>query len=170
MKINIIVSVSENWVIGDKNTLLWEQKDDLKRFKDLTTGNPIIMGQRTFESLPNGALPNRTNIVLSEDLDYSAPNITSAYNVMDSLYKAKECCTNEEIFIIGGGMIYREFLEYTDLVYLTVVHTVINGDTTFPELDMNEWGLVSEEFKNKDEKNEYDVTYKIYKKLNNGKK
>jgi len=164
MNINIIVSVSENWVIGDKNKLLWKQSDDLKRFKKITSNNPVIMGQRTFESLPNGALPNRENIVLTDNEKFSAPNITTAYNVNDALYKAKECCEKSNIFIIGGGMIYRQFLDYADTIYLTVVHTTLNGDTTFPVFDDKKWKLVSEEFKNKDDKNEYDVTYKIYKK------
>jgi len=163
MKISIIVSVSENWVIGSNNKLLWKLSDDLKRFKKLTTGNPVIMGQRTFESLPNGALPNRTNIVLTDDHNFSAPNIILAYNIIESLAKAKLSQESEcEVFIIGGGMIYKQFLDYADCVYLTTVHTVIDGDTTFPELIPEQWEIISEKFKEKDEKNEYDHTYKIY--------
>jgi dihydrofolate reductase len=162
MKINIIVSVSENWVIGKNNKLLWKLSNDLKRFKELTTGKPVIMGQKTFESLPS-ALPNRTNIVLTDDPDYSALNAIPTFNIGDAMQKAKyfygEDC---EVFIIGGGMVYRQFLDYADRIYLTVVHTVADGDTTFPELDLGQWKLVSEEFKEKDKKNEYDCTYKIY--------
>ena len=164
MKINIIVSVSENWVIGKNNKLLWKLSDDLKKFKELTTGNPVIMGQKTFESLPNGSLPNRTNIVLTDDINFKGENVIPAFSVVDALYKAKLHSKNTNAFIIGGGMIYRLFLDYSDRIYLTVVHTVIDGDTTFPELNLNHWKLVSEEFKNKDEKNEYDYTYKIYNK------
>lgn len=165
MKISIIVSVSENWVIGRNNKLIWKLSNDLKRFKDLTTGHPVIMGQRTFESLPKGALPNRTNIVLTDDPNFSAPNVVLSYNLIDSLEKAKQTCKNEEnceVFIIGGGMIYRQFLDYADCIYLTTVHTNIEGDVTFPELNSKQWKIVSEKFKEKDNNNEYDHTYKIY--------
>lgn len=165
VKINIIVSVSENWVIGKNNKLLWNLNSDLKRFKELTTGHPIIMGQRTFESLPKGALPNRTNIVLTDDINFSAPNVIIAYNIDDALSIAEGYCgDSDDVFIIGGGMIYKQFLEMADFVYLTTVHTTLDGDTSFPELDDN-WKLVSEEFKSKDDKNDYDHTYKIYKHI-----
>jgi len=160
--INIIVSVSENWVIGKNNKLLWRLNSDLKRFKELTTGHPVIMGQKTFESLPNGALPNRTNIVLTEDINFSAPNVIIAYNIDDALNIAEGYCgDSDDVFIIGGGMIYKQFLDIADFVYLTTVHTIIDGDTTFPKLDDN-WKLISEEFRSKDDKNDYDHTYKKY--------
>ena len=101
MKINIIVSVSKNWIIGKDNKLLWRLSSDLKRFKDLTIDKTIIMGQRTFESLPKGALPNRKNIVLTDNPKFSAPNVVVAYNIPESLEKAKAICDN--VFIIGGG-------------------------------------------------------------------
>jgi dihydrofolate reductase len=165
IKINIIVSVSENWVIGKNNKLLWNLKSDLKRFKELTTGHPIIMGQRTFESLPNGALPNRTNIVLTDDLNFTAPNVVIVHDIDDALHLAEGFCgDSDDVFIIGGGMIYKQFLEIADFVYLTTVHVTLDGDTTFPELD-NTWKLLSEEFKSKDDKNDYDHTYKIYKHI-----
>jgi len=161
MKINIIVSVSENWVIGKDNKLLWRLSSDLKKFKELTTSKSIIMGQKTFESLPKGALPNRKNIVLTDDTNFNAENITLAFNLGDALSKVD----GDEVFIIGGGMVYKQFLDYADCVYLTTVHTIIDGDTTFPELQLNQWKLVSKEFKEKDEKNEYDHTYKIYNRI-----
>jgi dihydrofolate reductase len=168
MKINIIVSVSENWVIGKDNKLLWKLSDDLRKFKDLTTGKPVVMGQKTFESLPKGALPNRTNIVLTWDQNFSAPNVIPVYNIGQALEKAKEKHgINCELFVIGGGMIYKQFLDYADYIYLTTVHTVIEGDTTFPELKPEQWTLISEDFKEKDEKNEYDCTYEIYKRKYN---
>ena len=165
MKTSIIVSVSENWVIGKNNKLLWNLSDDLKRFKELTTGNPVIMGQKTFESLPKGALPNRTNIVLTDNDDFTAPDIIISHSIIDSLAQAKfSNGTNCEVFIIGGGMIYKQFLEFADCIYLTTVHTTIEGDTTFPKLDTKQWKLIWKEFKEKDDKNEYDHTYKIYKR------
>lgn len=161
MKINIIVSVSKNWVIGKDNKLLWKLSSDLKRFKDLTINKPIIMGQRTFESLSKGALPNRTNIVLTDDFNFSAPNVIVAYSIPNSLEIAK--LLGDEVFIIGGGMIYKQFLNYADSIYLTEVDVEIEGDTTFPKLE-DKWELVSEEFKSKDDKNEYDHKYKLYTK------
>lgn len=161
MKINIIVSVSKNWVIGKDNKLLWKLSSDLKRFKDLTINKPIIMGQRTFESLSKGALPNRTNIVLTDDFNFSAPNVIVAYSIPNSLEIAK--LLGDEVFIIGGGMIYKQFLNYADSIYLTEVDVEIEGDTTFPKLK-DKWELVSEEFKSKDDKNEYDHKYKLYTK------
>ena len=133
MKISIIVSVSENWVIGKNNKLLWNLSNDLKRFKDLTTNNPVIMGQKTFESLPKGALPNRTNIVLTDNPDFTAPDIIITHSIIEALAQAKFKHGNKsEVFIIGGGMIYKQFLEFADYIYLTVVHTTIDGDTNFP--------------------------------------
>jgi len=161
MKINIIVSVSENWVIGKDNKLLWKLSSDLKKFKELTLNKTIIMGDNTFYSLPKGALPNRTNIVLTLDKEFNENNTIPAFSIEDALNKAK--MYDDEVFIIGGGYVYKQFLDIADTVYLTVVHTIIDGDTTFPELD-NKWICVSEEFKSKDEKNEYDHTYKIYNK------
>jgi len=162
MKINIIVSVSNNWVIGKDNKLLWRLSSDLKRFKDLTINKPIIMGQRTFESLPKGALPNRTNIVLTDDPNFSAPNVIVAYSIPKSLEIAK--LSGDEVFIIGGGMIYKQFLDYADSIYLTEVNVEIEGDTIFPKLEENKWKLISEEFKSKDDKNEYNHIYKLYNK------
>lgn len=160
IKINIIVSVSENWVIGKNNKLLWKLNSDLKKFKELTSGHPVIMGQKTFESLPNGALPNRTNIVLTDDINFAAPNVVVAYNINNALLLAESYCgDSDDVFIIGGGMIYKQFLDIADFLYLTTVHTIIDGDTTFPELD-DKWKLISEEFKSKDDKNDYDHTYK----------
>jgi dihydrofolate reductase len=165
VKLKIIVSVSENWVIGKNNKLLWRLSNDLKRFKELTIGNTVIMGQKTFESLPNGALPYRTNIVLTDNPKFSAPNVIVAYNMFEAIEKAKiECGKDCDVFIIGGGMIYKLFLEYADYIYLTTVHTIIDGDTYFPELNYNDWILESEEFKEKDDNNEYDHTYKVYKR------
>ena len=165
MKISIIVSVSENLAIGKDNKLLWNQKSDLQRFKKITTGHPVIMGQKTFESLPNGALPNRTNIVLTDDKKFSAPNIITAYSIEESLQIAKS--KSDEVFIIGGGSIYKQFLKIADSVYLKKINIKIDGDTSFPELNKDEWELISEEYKEKDDKNEYDHTYKIYNKKTN---
>lgn len=162
-KISIIVSVSENWVIGKDNKLLWKLSSDLQRFKSLTTGHAVIMGQKTMESLPKGFLPNRTNIVLTDDPDFSSENVIPAYSIADALNKATYY-DEEEIFIIGGGSVYKQFLDIADKLYLTVVHTKIDGDTTFPQIDESEWKLEFSDFQEKDDKNEYPHTYKVYTK------
>lgn len=173
MKINIIASVSENWAIGKNNKLPWNQSSDLEHFKEITTRHPIIMGQKTFESLPNGALPNRTNIVLTDNFDFSAPNILIAYNIAEALILAEDNCATEDcdIFIIGGGTIYRQFLPYADRIYLTIIHTEIEGDTYFPEINLDEWLLVSKYTENKNapcnqnKKNDYDWTFSVYDRI-----
>lgn len=161
MKINIIVAASENYVIGKDNKLLWRLSDDLKNFKELTLNKPIIMGDKTFYSLPKGALPNRTNIVLTIDKTFCEHNTIPVYSIEESLIEAEKY--DNEVFITGGGSIYKQFLDIADAIYLTTVHTIIDGDTKFPELD-NNWRCISEKFKSKDEKNDYDHTYKIYKR------
>jgi dihydrofolate reductase len=161
-KISIIVSVSENWAIGKDNQLLWKLSSDLKNFKKLTTGHSIIMGFNTMKSLPNQHLPNRTNIVLVDDPDFVGENIIPSFSMADALNKAHYYDDSGEIFIIGGGSIYKQFLPLANKLYLTVVHTEIDGDTFFPEIDDSEWKLEYSEFKEKDEKNEYSHTYKIY--------
>lgn len=161
--INIIVSISENLAIGKDNKLLWKLSSDLQNFKKITTGHSVIMGQKTFESLPNGPLPNRINIILSDDpnfvLDYENTYIVSS--IEKAIETAEYYSKDGEIFIIGGGSIYKQFLPYANKLYLTVVHTIIDGDTFFPEIG-DEWKLESEEFKSKDEKNEFKHTYKIF--------
>lgn len=163
MAINIIVSVSENWVIGKDNKLLWKLSNDLKRFKELTLNKPIIMGENTYYSLPNGALPNRYNIILTLNKKFNEPNTIPSYSIEDSLEKAKKY--GDDIFIIGGGNVYNQFFSIADNIYLTVVHTIIDGDTKFPKIT-KEWNCLSEEFHLKDDKNEYNYTYKLYKKNN----
>lgn len=166
-KISIIVSVSENWVIGKDNSLLWKLSSDLKRFKELTTNHVVIMGQKTMESLPNKMLPNRTNIVLTDDPDYSFQNgVIPAFSIDDAIQKA-EYYESDEIFIIGGGSVYKQFLPLADKLYLTKVHTIIEGDTYFPKIDEKDWVLESYQSKEKDDKNEYSHTYIIYSR--NGK-
>src|SRR5664279_3018658 len=114
--ISIIVAVSEDWGIGQDNELLWHISEDLKRFKRLTSGNTVIMGKRTWESLPRRPLPGRKNIVLTDDKTEIIENAVTAYSIEDSLSK---CETNGEIFVIGGGSIYRQFLPIADRLYIT---------------------------------------------------
>lgn len=159
--ISIIVAIAENNAIGKDNKLLWYLPDDLKRFKRLTTGHPVIMGKKTFESLPIKPLPNRTNIVLTDIPDEKIEGCTMAYSIDDALSK---CPDGEECFVMGGGMIYRQFLEIADRLYITFIHKNFEADTFFPEVDYSNWTLVEEE-KHEDKGNStFSFTYTLYEK------
>ena len=159
--ISIIVAIAENNAIGKDNKLLWYLPDDLKRFKRLTTGHPVIMGKKTFESLPIKPLPNRTNIVLTDVPDEIIEGCTMAYSIDDALSK---CPDGEECFVMGGGMIYKQFLEIADRLYITFIHKNFEADTFFPEVDYNNWTLIEEE-KHEDKGNSvFSFTYTLYEK------
>jgi len=140
--ISIIVAVSEDWGIGKENELLWHISEDLKRFKKLTYGNTVIMGKKTWESLPLRPLPGRKNVVLTDDpteiIDYSI----TAYSIEDALSK---CNSEEEIFVIGGGSVYRQFMTVADRLYITHVHRKAPADVYFPEIDPSVWKIVDKE-------------------------
>ena len=160
--ISIIVAIAENNAIGKDNKLLWHLPDDLKRFKRLTSGHPVIMGKKTFESLPIKPLPNRTNIVLSDIPDDKIDGCVMAYSIDDALSK---CPEGEECFVMGGGMVYKQFLEIADRLYITFIHKYFDADTFFPEVNFDKWALVEEE-KHEDEGNYgFSFTYTVYEKI-----
>lgn len=157
--LTIIAAASENNALGKDNQLLWHLPEDFKRFKTLTSGHYIIMGRKTFESFPK-PLPNRTHIIITRQNDYQAPE---GCILVSSLEKAMELCpANEEAFVIGGGEIYQQALNIVDKIDVTRVHTTIDADTFFPEIDTNIWKLVFEEFHPKDEKHAFDFTFLTY--------
>jgi dihydrofolate reductase len=157
--LTLIAAVSENNALGKDNQLLWHLPEDFKRFKTLTSGHYIVMGRKTFESFPK-PLPNRTHIIITRQIDYQAPD---GCVVVSSLEKAMELCpANEEAFVIGGGEIYQQSLDVVDKIDVTRVHTTIDADTFFPEIDTNIWKLVFEEFHPKDEKHAFDFTFLTY--------
>lgn len=160
MSIAIIVAVAENGVIGKDNQLIWRLSSDLKRFKALTMGNPILMGRKTHESIGK-ALPGRENIILTRNETYQAENCTIIHDLKNFVDSRKD--KTEKIFIIGGEEIYRLSLEFADEVQLTRVHTAIDGDAFFPELD-DTWKEVESTKYEKDEKNEYDYSFLTYKR------
>jgi dihydrofolate reductase len=159
--ISIIVAVSEDWGIGKDNDLLWHISEDLKRFKRLTSGNTVIMGKRTWESLPRRPLPGRKNIVLTDDKTETIENAVTAYSIEDSLSK---CEKNEEIFVIGGGSIYRQFMPLADRLYITHVHKKAPADIYFPEIDLKIWKITEEEVFKTDDEQSIPYTYTIYEK------
>lgn len=141
MRVSLIVATSANNVIGARGRLPWHLPDDLRRFKQLTTGKPIVMGRLTYESIGR-ALPDRQNIVISRNPDYAAPGC----DVVNSPEAAIEVADDaEELMIIGGGHIYRDFLPLANRVYLTRVHADIDGDTFFSGICDDEWQETSKE-------------------------
>ncbi|MBE3085214.1 MAG: dihydrofolate reductase [Bacteroidetes bacterium] len=162
--ISIIVAVSEDWGIGKDNELLWHISEDLKRFKKLTSGNAVIMGKKTWESLPRRPLPGRKNIVLTDVPHEFIDCSVTAYSIEDALSK---CEKEEEIFVIGGGSVFRQFMPITDRLYITHVHRKAPADVYFPEIDSDIWKVVEkEEFKGAD-KNDIPYTYIIYERIYN---
>lgn len=140
--ISIIVAISDDYGIGKENKLLWNIPEDLKRFRNLTMGRCLIMGKKTWESLPKKPLPGRKNIVLTDIAGESIDNCITAYSVDDAVKKCGGC---DEIFIIGGGSVYRQFMPLTDRLYITHVHRRTEADTWFPEIDPAEWEVVEKE-------------------------
>jgi dihydrofolate reductase len=158
---SIIVAVADNLAIGKDNQLLWHISEDLKRFKKITTGHHLIMGKKTYESLPVRPLPNRTSIVLSDIPGDTIEGCIVAY----SLEEAIAHCPEEECFVIGGGMVYKQFLPLADKLYITWVHKVFDGDTFFPELNFDEWQLVESEKHGQESNNNFSYTYAVYERL-----
>lgn len=159
--ISIIVAVSEDLGIGKNNELLWHLPEDLRRFKKLTIGKTIIMGKKTWESLPKRPLPGRKNIVLTDVPGEKIDNSVTAYSVEDALTK---CEKGEEIFVIGGGSVYRQFMNIADRLYITHVHSKAEADIYFPIIDPIIWDVIErEEFKPVDQEG-IPYTYIIYER------
>lgn len=155
--ISIIVAIAENGAIGKDNDLIWHLSDDLKRFKAITTGHTIIMGRKTFESLPKGALPNRSNVVLTHDKTLNYPNCLMVNSIEEIIEKYDS--DSEEHFVIGGGHLYQALLPYARRIYLTRVHQNFEADVFFPEIDFKDWIMESEEKHAASEKNEFDFSF-----------
>ena len=157
--VSIIVAVAANGVIGDKNSLLWHISEDLRFFKRTTSGHPVIMGRKTFESLGR-PLPNRTNVVISRTID-SIEGCT----VVRSLEEAVALFpVEEEVFVIGGAQIYALALNIADRFYLTRVDHEYEGDTSFPEWDETEWELKQREAFECGEKYPYPFAFEMYER------
>lgn len=140
--ISIIVAIAQNFAIGKNNDLLFHLPNDLQRFKQITTGHPVIMGRNTFLSLPKGALPNRRNVVITDNPDEKFDRCEMVF----SIDEAVEVVENEsEAFIIGGGAIYRQFFPQVQKLYLTLVHQDFDADIYFPAIDYSEWEVMARE-------------------------
>ena len=159
--ISIIVAISENYAIGKKGDLLCHMPADLKHFKQITTGKTVMMGERTFLSLPKHPLPNRRNIVLTDVKGKTFEGAETVYSIDELRAKSEEL--REEAFVIGGGMVYRQMMAYADKLYITHIHhSWPDADTFFPEIKESEWKLLSAEKHEADENNPYDYTFAEY--------
>ena len=156
----LIAAAAENNALGKDNDLIWHLPDDFKRFKAITTGHYIIMGRKTFESFPK-PLPNRTHIIITRQKSYHPDGCLIAASLEKAIEMAPK---NEDVFIIGGGEIYKQSIEIADKIELTRVHHHFEADTFFPEIDEKKWRLITEAYHPKDEKHAFDFTFQTYLK------
>lgn len=155
MRLSLIVAMSENRVIGKDNALPWRLPEDLKRFRQFTTGHPVIMGRRSYESIGR-PLPDRTNIIVTRRPGYRAPGCLVAHTIEDAM----SCASGAgEIFIIGGAELYVQTLDRADRIYLTLVHADIAGDTFFPALETAAWRETARERRGADDRHAYAYSF-----------
>lgn len=164
MRIAFIIAMDENRLIGAENHLPWHLPDDMRRFRQLTMGKPIIMGRRTYESIPEKYRPlhGRHNIVLTGNRDYQAPGCTVVHSIEAALEAAGEC---EEVMIGGGAQLYEQLLPRADRIYLTLVEASFSGDTYFPKIDVDEWREVLREVHEVNERNAHRTQFIILDRI-----
>lgn len=165
MLVSAIVAVANNHIIGKDNDIPWYLPADLKYFKEKTLNHHIIMGRKCFDSIGK-PLPKRTNIIVSRNPFLISSNCTIARSIEEALEVAYDN-QETEAFIIGGGEIYRQSMDFWDKIYLTEVAVEVQGDIIFPEIDRAVWQLISEVRHTKDEKNEWDYTFKVFERIMN---
>jgi len=158
----IVVAMGEKNEIGFDNQLLWHLPKDLKHFKDITSGHPIIMGRKTYESIGK-PLPNRTNIVVSRKKDWFEEGILIVGSIKEALKFAKKI--DDEVFVIGGGNIYEQTIEAVDRLEVTLVKADLEADTFFPKIDPKIWKKTNEICHDQDEKNGYDFCFQTFERI-----
>ncbi len=159
--ISIIVAIAENAAIGFNNQLLCHLPGDLRRFRRLTLNHTVIMGKRTWESLPNRPLKDRRNIVITDVAGETFPGCEMAYSIDEAIRLSKP---GEENFIIGGASVYRQFLPHTNRLYITRIHRSFQADAFFPEINFDDWNLVSSEEPTLEEQTEVPFSYLMYER------
>lgn len=155
--ITAVVAIADNRAIGKDNQLLWHMPADLKHFKNVTTGGTVIMGRKTFDSVKR-PLPNRHNIVVTHQKDLEIDGVTVVHSIEDALASV---ATEKEVFIVGGAGIYETAMCFINRIYLTTVHHTFDADTFFPEINSDEWVVVSNESHPADEKNPFPYTFTL---------
>lgn len=163
MIISLIAAASTNNVIGKNNQLPWHLPVDIRFFKNATWGMPLIMGRKTFESNGYKPLPGRINIVITRQKDFKAEGVVIVNHWNDALFVAKDADC-KEVFVIGGGEIYKEVMNKADRIYMTRVHALIDGDVFFPEIEHKKWKQVSVRDCFSDEKHKYNYSFQLWEK------
>ncbi|MFB1098782.1 dihydrofolate reductase [Terribacillus sp. JSM ZJ617] len=161
--ISLLFAMDQNRGIGYKNDLPWRLPRDLRFFKEKTTGQIIVMGRKTLDSM-NGALPNRTNVVLTRDESFHSDGVTVLHDVAD-INELAEKHAEKEIFVIGGSEIFSQTLEIADRIYMTYIEESFPADTHFPDFPVDEWQEISREKGTKDERNPYDYYFIQYDRV-----
>jgi len=162
LMVTIVVAIGKNNGIGSGNQMLWHLPKDLKHFKDTTSGYPVIMGRKTFESIGK-VLPNRTNIVISRKGDWFEEGVLIVGSIKEAVKFAKKI--DENVFIIGGGNIYKQTMDIADKLEVTVVDAELEADTFFPKIDLKIWKKTNEVCHEKDEKNPYDFCFQTFERV-----
>ena len=160
--ISIIVAIDQNNGIGFKNRLLCHLPNDLKYFKRVTSGHPVLMGWNTYNSLPVKPLPNRKNIVICDLLNVSAPGCILVSSIEDA---CAQCDDTEECFVIGGAQVYRQMMPLSQKLYITRIHHVFEADVRFPEIKAVEWQQQSSVWNEPDEKHPYAYSFEVYSRI-----
>lgn len=158
MIVSHIVAVGNNNEIGKDNDLLWKMPNDMKFFMNTTMGHAVLMGRNTFESFGKRPLKNRTNIIITRQADYDAPNCVVVSSIDEGFEYARQQ-GEEELFVIGGGTIYEQSLPKTDRVYITRIDGAFDATVFYPKLNMEEWKTVHEDHRQKDDRHAYDYTF-----------
>ena len=153
--ISIIVAIAKNGVIGDKNTLLWHLREDMIHFRTITSGHPVVMGRKTYDSIGR-PLPKRTNVVITRDTELQIEGCTMAHSLPEAVEMFD---SSEEVFIIGGAQIYNQAMPLADRLYLTIIDKEYEGDSSFPEIDYNSWRQISCEKFERGEAFEYPFSF-----------
>lgn len=163
MIISLVVAAATNNAIGKDGKMPWHLPNDMKHFKNVTWGMPIVMGRKTFDSLGK-ALPGRKNIVITRQQGWKADNTVTVKNIEDALFVAKETDA-KEVMVIGGGEIYKTLFDKAQRIYLTRVEAEPEGDTFFPVLVQGQWHLVSQKNHEADEKNAYNFSFQVWERI-----
>jgi dihydrofolate reductase len=158
--VSIIAAVASNGVIGRQGDLPWHMPTDLRRFKRLTTGHHLVVGRKTWDEVGK-PLPGRIMVVVTRDRSFRPEGATVVHSVDAALSAARG---DDEVFIAGGGEIYRQALPLADRLYITRIHANVEGDTVFPEIDENEWHVIDREDYDADERNPYPFSFLVYER------
>ena len=166
MTISLVVAASENNVIGKNNQLVWHLPKDMKFFKNVTWAMPVVMGRKTFESMGSKPLSGRKNIVITRKSDWKADGV-SVVSSLDAAIAQAQVSNYKEVFVIGGGEIYKIAFEKADKIYMTRVHAELEGDTYFPVIEKNDWKLVTNNNNAVDDKHSYPFSFQLWERNKN---